>query len=436
MKKIISLLLAFIMIFSAVAMVACKDDQPKKTTPNNNDGPDQPGEEIEIPLVKDKKANVYIVLPEKSSNKVTYARDAVKYGIEKITDVSVLSGVFSTSDYEILIGNTGKEESNQVLAELGEGEFAVKTIGNKIVIAAHDEGFLYEAATQFVKKCLGEEYSNNDPENLTITHAIDITMDGDTESNYYKIVNNARLGGSVSHSIVFEHKEYVKTDKTKPYRTQGGVFTGEYVFQGLINYKEDQGQIIKYDVKTGEVSYSEIRNDLGHINDLTYNERTNEVLIGGGTRLVVFDADTLEYKRTITNVPIPAGGATHRVTYSAARDQYVVAQYGILNSSLKGIVKKFAQNEVERDTVTQGIGCDDIFIYSLCPTVIGSDKYITNVVVYDWSGNFVSYITLEVPNYYEPENISCVDGELYIEIVYPLLPNIYFDKVQLRVPEY
>ena len=120
MKKIISLLLAFIMIFSAVALMACKEEPPKKTTPGNNNGPDQPGEEIEIPLVKNKKASVYIVLPEKSSNKVTYARDAVKYGIEKITGVSVLSGVFSTSDYEILIGNTGKEESNQVLAELGE----------------------------------------------------------------------------------------------------------------------------------------------------------------------------------------------------------------------------------------------------------------------------------------------------------------------------
>ena len=434
MKKIISLLLAFIMIFSAVAMMACDNDQPKKTTPNGGDGPDQPDEEIEIPLVKDKKANVYIVLPEGASNKVLYARDSIKYGIEKITGISVLSGVFSTSDYEILIGNTGKEESNQVLAELGEGEFAVKTIGNKIVIAAHDEGFLYEAATQFVKKCLGEEYTNNDPENLTIKKAIDMTMDGDTESNYYKIVNNARLGGSVSHSIIFEHKEYSKTDKTKPYRTQGGVYTGDYVFQGLINYNEDKGQIIKYDLKTGEVSYSEVRDDLGHMNDLAYNEKTNEVMVGGGTRLVVFDADTLEYKKTIENVPLPAGGSTHRVTYSAARDQYVVAQYGILNSSLKGVVKKFTQNEAEKNAVAyQGIGCDDIFIYSLCPTSPGSDRYITNIVVYDWSGNFVSYITLEVPNYYEPENISCVDGELYIQIVYPL-PNIYYDKVKLRVP--
>ncbi len=58
--------------------------------------------------------------------------------------------------------------------------------------------------------------------------------------------------------------------------------------------------------------------------------------------------------------------------------------------------------------VTQGVTCDDNFIYFVL--------YQKNVItVYDWEGRFVTLVSLSSIQD-EPENISVVDGQIYIGV--------------------
>lgn len=430
MKKIISLLLALLMMLSVASMVAC-NDTPKPTTPSTPtqpDGPDEPtGEAIEYPIATNGFSDVCIVVPADEPNVIKYAKDKLKFEVKELTGATMLSST-TEAEYEILLGNTGRPESDQVIAELEEGEYAIKVIGKKIVIAASEDAFLYEAVTDFVRKYLGEGYAELNGKTLTLKVALDVTKDGDTESNYYKIVNNKTLKASVETAFKFNHKMYDKNNLDNiPYRTQGGCFDGTYFYQGLISRTETYGMIARYNVKTGELVYSEIRTDMGHINDMTYNPKTGEIFAGNEGYTLVFDAETLEYKKTIDNV-----SNSFRISYCKYRNVFVVSTYDILSANLLTKKDGFKKDPIENGQVLQGIATDDCFIYSLCPDYpLPSERYLTKVAVYDWYGNLVSFITVNIDGLPEPENISIVGNDMYIQL-YGSLPYIPIVKVILE----
>ena len=66
--------------------------------------------------------------------------------------------------------------------------------------------------------------------------------------------------------------------------------------------------------------------NVGHGNDVTYNEKTNELMflrsVGGRVTLVVLDADTLEYKKDI-NITFVTGA--HAISYDKKLDKYFFA---------------------------------------------------------------------------------------------------------------
>ena len=61
----------------------------------------------------------------------------------------------------------------------------------------------------------------------------------------------------------------------------------------------------------------------------------------------------------------------------------------------------------------QGSACDDTFIYSLIFNSVDG-VYNCYFSVYDWYGNIIAVVTVDIPGDFEPENISVVDGTLYI----------------------
>jgi hypothetical protein len=63
---------------------------------------------------------------------------------------------------------------------------------------------------------------------------------------------------------------------------------------------------------------------------------------------------------------------------------------------------------------SQGTACDDTFIYSLLIEGLGGSKYNAYIGVLDWYGNTLAFVNVELPDKIEPENISIVDGKIYI----------------------
>ena len=69
-------------------------------------------------------------------------------------------------------------------------------------------------------------------------------------------------------------------------------------------------------------------------------------------------------------------------------------------------------------------------VYSLLCKGLGHAKYDCFVAVYDWQGNYEGLISFKVEDGYEPENISIVDGEMYVMCCSPQ-PVTTFYKITL-----
>ena len=68
----------------------------------------------------------------------------------------------------------------------------------------------------------------------------------------------------------------------------------------------------------------------------------------------------------------------------------------------------------DRGVTSQGICTDEKYIYVLYCTSLGSENYEAYVYIYDYEGKYINTITVIIPDTREPENISIVDGVLYI----------------------
>lgn len=182
MKKILKAL-AFVLVLLQLfpALVACtqqpavggdstsepagSDSTPEVTTEEEPEQLPITGEGF-FTLFSDGKVNISsIKYPE---NPGDTAFEAIKKLRDKIKDemgVTVrLSPDYSTdknppdsSTYEILIGEINYPESKQVHATIGYGEYAIKVVGNKLVIAAYGENEIYRA----INNIIGTQLKNN-----------------------------------------------------------------------------------------------------------------------------------------------------------------------------------------------------------------------------------------------------------------------------------
>ena len=161
------------------------------------------------------------------------------------------------------------------------------------------------------------------------------------------------------------------------------------------------------------VATSEVM-QLNHVNDITYNSKLGYLVVCHNaplSNLITYvNAETLEIVDTFA-----IDYFLYSIAYNAARDQYVVGLTGtktfqILNADFEAVSDVIQPTKRSNSSTTQGGACDDDYIYFVL--------YKPNIVtVYDWDGNFVTLIELDTvisPSNYEPENITVIDGEMYI----------------------
>ena len=196
------------------------------------------------------------------------------------------------------------------------------------------------------------------------------------------------------------------------YRRQGGCFNGNDYYQAFISKNEDISVLAKKNVKTGEIIYSEPRL-MDHANNVTYNPYTNRAFVKGTKKAFIYDGTTLEFIEEKTFFH-----ATGKISYCPERHTFVLENYYFYDYSLTYTNKYFkaplSSAGIDSSNMSgQGSSCDDAFIYSLIIEPV-TDGYDAFVAVFDWYGNIVTFTTVEIPDKFEPENISIVDGKLYI----------------------
>lgn len=195
------------------------------------------------------------------------------------------------------------------------------------------------------------------------------------------------------------------------YRVQQGSATdGTYAYTVMEDQVQSLGSIHKLDLNTWEVVQSQFDLKLDHGNDMTYNPKTGKLVVVNNKPnyniLSIVNPETLEIEDKIR-----CSVKMFSIAYNETRDVYVVGNSGSQNFSiLDADFKEIGFYSVVHDgLVTQGVDCDDKYIYfPRC------DKKATKniIAVYDWDGNHVTNIT--VKSFQEIESMFHVGDDIYI----------------------
>lgn len=162
MKKIISSLLALVMLLSVPAFFSCDSgnlpegtDSGSTTTALTTAAEDTGKLDLTgYTLIRPMNATE----PEKALYASFYASLKKKTGLKlRFTDDFVREGTeFTEAEYEILLGKTNREESEKALKDLRGSEYTIAVIGKKVVINAGCYQALKIASEKFIDECLTE----------------------------------------------------------------------------------------------------------------------------------------------------------------------------------------------------------------------------------------------------------------------------------------
>lgn len=219
---------------------------------------------------------------------------------------------------------------------------------------------------------------------------------------------------------------------------QGACTDGTYAYMVLENQKilDDAGNqvswdvIYKIDMSTWEVVDQTEPLYLDHANDMTYNSKTNQLLVihcyVNTNRISVIDADTMEF---VESFDIDYG--MFSICYNESRDQYVIGikstyDFAILDSDFK-MVNNFIG--VDPGYTKQGMDCDDDYIYF----VMYEDN---SLLCYNWNGVYCGCYRLKgLPQ--ESEAMFNTNGNYYVTFYQGghmggRVAKVEFDKALLK----
>ncbi|MBR6593878.1 MAG: hypothetical protein IKK83_01645 [Clostridia bacterium] len=311
---------------------------------------------------------------------------------------------------EILVGDTNRRESADAKAALEPYTYAIKFVEGKVVIVGYNNSLLCDALEYFCANYLTDDKVEKSEGYLKLLHTEDCASVSGAAS-FAELIGSAPSLDSEAKQVytVPRPDDEIKT-------VQGGCLVGKYFYQAFL--KKDTAsdeennivRIVKYDTEAREVEKESADLPLNHANDITYNSKLDTLVVvhnnPNRTHISFVDPDTLEITATKK-----IEHKIYCIDYNASTDTYVIGLSGgqsfrILDADFKSVSEEFQPTEQTSGYTTQGCACDDNYIYFVL--------YNKNVItVYNWQGEFVTLITLNV-GAIEPENISIAGDTLYV----------------------
>lgn len=373
-----------------------------------------------LSLIADGKFTFKIMRSEEASSVIISDAKALHKNLEKYTGAKINIGTDWTrkdaevdnSGLEILVGETNRQATLDLLADLPPHSYGIRVTEDKVVIVGTNENMtalgLYAFESKFL---LNKEYTGKGYMNLPTGTEVIVTAE--SQDTWEGIIRS-------SHPIA----AYVKNDRNLKSQgeftaAQGAASDGTYFYNVLKKNDNDYETDIIVKSKVSDFSQVKISEEmkLDHANDMTYDSKRNLLVIPNmlGKIITRIDPETLTIDSQV-DAPLP--GTPWAIAYNETRDCYVVAAGGRLCITDENFVPKtsFPTVSSSQPQVGQGMDADDNFIYMpLSPSSEGN-KYNV-VMVYDWDGNFVREIPLELTiesetilhyedNYYMNFNVS------------------------------
>lgn len=249
----------------------------------------------------------------------------------------------------------------------------------------------------------------------------------------WKLSKDATKNQSLSLSIVKNiliPLEITSAAKQKVYgydTMQGGCSDGTYIYYALNNRNVEKCKIVKIRLSDRKVIKVSDVLDIDHGNDMTYNGKTNKIIVvhtrNHKKRISIIDPDTLKIKSNqeivlsssmigVNDKDIKSLKGYAGIGYNESKNQYVLTTKStgnlvILDSNMKPI--RYIKPKKKEKQLLQGIDVtDDYILVGQSPNKNG--KY-NLIVVYDWDGNYIKTCTIK--NKYELENIYHIGNQFY-----------------------
>ncbi len=225
--RLIALLLSLIMALSLFS--ACTGGSGENSTDpdQSTEAPsDSSGDETEAPVVGDRtefdlivngETTVKIVRPKDlgADNPQVAAAVNIRNKLEDSTNVKFsmaddfkkATEEFDASTVEILVGNTAHPQVAEAIKDLKYGDYAIKAVGNKIVVFGFTEGAITHASNLFAN--IVADYLNKDSGSVNVTIPVDAlnvsgTHTGSKELSILPAFDGATFSGSYQSNLACE----------------------------------------------------------------------------------------------------------------------------------------------------------------------------------------------------------------------------------------
>ncbi len=419
MKKLFALLLV-----SCLLLAGCAGNEPSESA----DSSEEEVKTAEFVLVENSTAIYKIISPRETSNKNADAllelNDAIhaltgKY-LSSGTDVNSRGEVNPETECEIILGLTNRQASVTAFAALEPYTFSISFEEKKIIIVGYNEKLLGQGIEYFIQNYLSADVTESTEGYIKLLKT----------DNYCSVSSvdsfKALLASSESHEGECVLAYSVPKPSADIKTVQGGCFAGQYFYQAFLkkdtasNEENNIDRIVKFDTETKETVLTSEDLALNHANDITYNPKINKLVVvhnnPNRTHVSFVDPETLTISETkVIDYKI------YCIDYNEAKDCYVIGLSGgqsfrLVDGDFKPLGEVYQPTGLTEGYTTQGCCSDENYIYFVL--------YKKNVItVYDWSGKFVTLISLDVTA--EPENISVVGDTIYVTCATSAAAKIY-----------
>ena len=217
-----------------------------------------------------------LILPKNSSDDVANAINKLKEAFNYVTGKTPsqsFAGALSDTEYEILIGDTGRDESKALYGELGYLKYQIKMVGKRIVIGATGDATMVkalEALSRDVTKLASSSYNgeylmNNDynkEEALLPWLETVPTVGAGTFGGVYDAADGTYV---MSHTDIekADYEAYIQRLKSEGYTLTQSYTLGNNLYSLMdssstcvyVSYLAEVGEIRVYAEKAGNAKY-------------------------------------------------------------------------------------------------------------------------------------------------------------------------------------
>lgn len=407
MKKILWLAVLFCLL-----TVGC--------TPTDPSVPDEPlsAQDKELVLAENGKSDYLLVVSDDAPKHISEGLS--KFGKQMNTlagarfsldtDWTDRGAEVDNSRREVLIGNTNRAATQELLADLPEHSYGIRVTEDKVVIVGKNDSLTVLAMYEFDNTILkSEEYIKDGRFALPVGLEI-IKTDEQWDDVGYMVTSDIPVTVSAKNARLVHQPDGYEA-------SQGAATDGTYVYtayiRGVNAGKNTVGVVVKS--RLSDMSLVGVSEELpiDHANGMTYNPDDNILVITNMdvNVLTVLDPETLEIVDQIKGSK-HGFGANYAIAYSTEKQKYVLKGGGkhiILDRDFNQVREQIPQNYTNAEYTSQDMDADGTCLYYVVS--YGENTSDNLIMIHKWNGYYVQ--SLSIPFHVEGESIFHHDGKFY-----------------------